>query len=139
MKKVITYGTFDLFHIGHVNLLRRAKSLGNQLIVAVSTDEFNLQEKGKTTIVPFEHRVKMLESCRYVDKVIAENSWQQKADDITHYQISTFVMGDDWFGKFDELKSLCEVVYLPRTKNISSTAIKQAMSILNQVQKELLL
>ncbi len=116
MKTVITYGTFDLFHIGHVNLLRRAKSLGNQLIVAVSTDEFNLQEKGKTTIVPFEHRVKMLESCRYVDKVIAENSWQQKADDITHYQIDTFVMGDDWLGKFDELKSLCEVVYLPRTK-----------------------
>lgn len=139
MKTVITYGTFDLFHIGHVNLHRRAKSLGNQLIVAVSTDKFNLQEKGKTTIVPFEHRVKMLESCRYVEKVIAENSWQQKADDITHYQIDTFVMGDDWLGKFDELKSLCEVVYLPRTKNISSTAIKQAMSVLNQVQKELLL
>lgn len=139
MKTVITYGTFDLFHIGHVNLLRRAKALGDQLIVAVSTDDFNFKEKGKTTIVPFEHRVTMLESCRYVDKVIAENSWIQKFDDVPKYNIDIFVMGDDWLGKFDDLKSLCEVVYIPRTKNISSTAIKQAMSVLNQFQKELLL
>lgn len=137
MKTVITYGTFDLFHVGHVNLLKRARSLGDRLIVAVSTDEFNLQEKGKTTIVPYEHRVKVLESCRYVDLVIPESSWSQKEEDITEYQIDTFVMGDDWEGKFDDLKALCTVVYLPRTKNISSTAIKQAVAVITQLSKEL--
>ena len=137
MKTVITYGTFDLFHVGHVNLLKRARSLGDRLIVAVSTDEFNLQEKGKTTIVPYEHRVKVLESCRYVDLVIPESSWSQKERDILEYQIDTFVMGDDWEGKFDELKTLCTVVYLPRTKNISSTAIKQAVAVITQLSKEL--
>ncbi|WNO61820.1 glycerol-3-phosphate cytidylyltransferase [Rheinheimera sp. MMS21-TC3] len=137
MKTVITYGTFDLFHVGHVNLLKRARSLGDRLIVGVSTDEFNLNEKGKTTIVPYEHRVKVLASCRYVDLVIPEHSWQQKIDDIRKYQVNTFVMGDDWQGKFDELSALCEVKYLPRTQNISSTSIKQAMSVLLQLNREL--
>lgn len=137
MKTVITYGTFDLFHVGHVNLLKRARELGDRLVVAVSTDEFNLQEKNKTTIVPYEHRVKVLESCRYVDLVIAESSWSQKERDILEYHIDTFVMGDDWEGKFDELKTLCNVVYLPRTKNISSTAIKQAVAVITQLSKEL--
>jgi glycerol-3-phosphate cytidylyltransferase len=137
MKTVITYGTFDLFHVGHVNLLKRARELGDRLVVAVSTDEFNLQEKNKTTIVPYEHRVKVLESCRYVDLVIPESSWSQKERDILEYQIDTFIMGDDWEGKFDELKTLCNVVYLPRTKNISSTAIKQAVAVITQLSKEL--
>lgn len=137
MKTVITYGTFDLFHVGHVNLLKRARELGDRLVVAVSTDEFNLQEKGKTTIVPYEHRVKVLESCRYVDMVIPEHGWAQKEHDIQKYGVDVFVMGDDWLGKFDELKSLCEVVYFPRTQNISSSEIKNALSILAYINKEL--
>lgn len=137
MKTILTYGTFDLFHIGHVNLLKRARELGDRLIVAVSTDEFNLKEKNKTTIVPYEYRVAVLESCRYVDLVIPESGWEQKTEDIKKYNVSTFVMGDDWIGKFDELQILCDVVYLPRTKNISSTAIKQAMRVLHQLDKEL--
>lgn len=136
MKTVITYGTFDLFHIGHVNLLKRAKSLGDRLIVAVSSDDFNRQ-KGKTTLVPYEHRRAVVESCRYVDQVIAEHNWQQKAEDIEKYQVDVFVMGDDWHGKFDELKQHCDVVYLPRTRDISSTAIKQAMAVIAQVEREL--
>lgn len=137
MKTVITYGTFDLFHIGHVNLLKRARELGDRLIVGVSTDEFNLNEKGKTTIVPYHHRVSVLESCRYVDLVIPEQSWQQKADDIHRYNVATFVMGSDWQGKFDELKTHCEVVYLERTRDISSSSIKQAMAVLMQLNREL--
>ncbi|CCE22429.1 glycerol-3-phosphate cytidylyltransferase [Methylotuvimicrobium alcaliphilum] len=137
MKTVITYGTFDLFHVGHVNLLQRARALGDRLIVGVSTDEFNLNEKGKTTIVPFEHRVKVLESCRYVDQVIPEHNWRQKESDIKKYDVDIFVIGDDWQGKFDELKSCCDVIYLPRTRNISSTAIKQAMAVIEQLNKEL--
>lgn len=137
MKTVLTYGTFDLFHVGHVNLLQRAKALGDKLIVGVSTDEFNFNEKNKTTIVPFEHRVKVLESCRHVDLVVPEHSWQQKVDDIQKYQVDVFVMGDDWNGKFDDLKTYCDVIYLSRTRNISSTAIKQAMAVLNQLNQEL--
>lgn len=137
MRTILTYGTFDLFHIGHVNLLKRARELGDRLIVGVSTDEFNLHEKNKTTIVRYEHRVKVLESCRYVDLVIPEHSWQQKAEDIKKYQVGTFVIGDDWQGKFDELKYHCEVVYLERTRDISSSSIKQAMSVLMQLNREL--
>jgi len=137
MKTIITYGTFDLFHIGHVNLLKRARELGDRLIVGVSTDEFNLNEKGKTTIVPYEHRVKVLESCRYVDLVIPEQGWRQKTEDIHFFEVDVFVMGSDWQGKFDELSALCEVKYLPRTQNISSTSIKQAMSVLLQLNREL--
>lgn len=135
MKTILTYGTFDLFHIGHVNLLQRARALGDRLIVGVSTDEFNLSEKSKTTIVPFEHRVKVLESCRYVDQVISESCWQQKADDIVKYNVDIFVMGDDWKGKFDELKTLCDVVYLNRTQDVSSTALKQAVAVLMQLKQ----
>ena len=123
MKKVITYGTFDLLHIGHINILRRAKELGDYLIVAVSTDEFN-EKKGKNACYSFEDRKKILEAIRYVDMVIPEENWEQKEEDVKKYQIDTFVMGDDWEGKFDHLKELCEVVYLPRTKDISSTQIK---------------
>lgn len=135
MKTVITYGTFDLFHIGHVNLLQRAKAMGDRLIVGVSTDEFNMSQKNKTTIVPYEHRVKVLESCRYVDQVISESCWQQKADDIVKYNVDIFVMGDDWKGKFDELKTLCDVVYLNRTQDVSSTALKQAVAVLMQLKQ----
>ncbi|MCH8537860.1 MAG: glycerol-3-phosphate cytidylyltransferase [Alkalimonas sp.] len=136
MKTIITYGTFDLFHIGHVNLLKRAKSLGDHLIVGVSTDEFN-QSKGKSTLIPFEHRMAILESCRYVDTVIPEENWAQKADDIKKYKVDTFVIGDDWLGQFDELKAQCNVVYLSRTKQISSSSIKQALQLLSQLDKEL--
>ncbi|GGA64903.1 glycerol-3-phosphate cytidylyltransferase [Ornithinibacillus halotolerans] len=126
MKKVITYGTFDLLHIGHVNILRRAKELGDYLIVGVSTDEFN-QLKNKEAQYSFEERKVILESIRYVDQVIPEYSWEQKIEDIKKYNISTFVMGDDWEGKFDELKAYCSVIYLPRTEGISTTIIKNTL------------
>lgn len=124
MRKVITYGTFDLLHYGHIELLKRARSLGDYLVVAISSDEFN-KIKGKKSFFDFEHRRRMLEAIRYVDLVIAENDWEQKPRDIKNLNIDVFVMGDDWAGKFDEqLKNLCEVVYLPRTPNISTTDIK---------------
>ena len=125
MKRVITYGTFDLLHYGHINLLKRAKSLGDYLIVALSTDEFNWKEKKKKCYFPYEERKKLLESIRYVDLVIPEENWEQKKEDIIKYQIDIFTIGDDWKGKFDYLKELCEVVYLPRTPEISTTKIKQ--------------
>lgn len=124
MKRVITYGTFDLLHYGHINLLKRAKALGDYLIVALSTDEFNRNEKRKKCYFSYEKRKQLLESCRYVDLVIPEESWEQKRSDMRLYQVDTFVMGDDWKGKFDFLKDLCEVVYLERTPEISSTQIK---------------
>jgi glycerol-3-phosphate cytidylyltransferase len=123
LKRVITYGTFDLFHYGHVNLLRRAKALGDYLIVALSTEKFN-QIKNKTAHFPYEERKRILEAIRYVDQVIPEENWEQKISDIKKYDIDVFVMGDDWTGKFDFLKEYCEVVYLPRTKGISTTKIK---------------
>ena len=126
MKRVITYGTFDLFHYGHLNLLRRAKALGDYLIVAVSTDEFNTL-KGKKCYFPYEIRKQIVETIRYVDLVIPEDSWDQKEDDIKRYAIDTFVMGDDWKGKFDELKTQCDVVYLPRTDGVSTTQIKDTL------------
>ena len=124
MKRVITYGTFDLLHYGHINLLRRAKALGDYLIVAVSTDEFNWNEKGKKCYFSYEERKSMVEAIRYVDLVIPETCWDQKARDVAQYQVDTFVMGDDWQGKFDFLKQQCEVIYLPRTPEISSTKVK---------------
>lgn len=124
MKRVITYGTFDLLHYGHINLLRRAKALGDYLVVALSTDEFNWNEKHKKCYFNFEKRKQLLEAIRYVDLVIPENSWEQKKSDIKEFRIDTFVMGDDWKGKFDFLKSECEVVYLERTPEISTTQIK---------------
>ena len=127
MKKVITYGTFDLLHYGHINLLRRAKERGDYLIVALSTDEFNWNEKQKKCYFTYEQRKKLLEAIRYVDLVIPEENWDQKVADVKEFQVDTFVMGDDWEGKFDFLKDYCEVVYLPRTPEISTTQIKQEL------------
>lgn len=132
MKKIITYGTFDLFHIGHLKLLERLKSLGDELIVAVSTDEFN-ELKGKKTIIPYEQRAEIVAGIRFVDKVIPENNWEQKRDDIKKYNINTFAMGHDWEGKFDELKEYCDVVYLPRTEGISSTDLKQQLKQISNI------
>lgn len=127
MKRVITYGTFDVFHPGHVNLLKRAKALGDYLIVALSTDEFN-HLKSKKAYLSYHQRKIIIESCRYVDLVIPENTWEQKPDDIRQYKADVFVMGDDWKGKFDYLSSLCEVIYLPRTPDICSTEIRKYLS-----------
>lgn len=127
MKKVITYGTFDLLHYGHINLLRRAKERGDYLIVALSTDEFNWNEKRKKCYFTYEQRKKLLEAIRYVDLVIPEENWEQKISDVKEFRVDTFVMGDDWEGKFDFLKEYCEVVYLPRTPEISTTQIKQEL------------
>ncbi len=124
MKRVITYGTFDLLHYGHINLLRRAKAQGDYLVVALSTDEFNWEQKQKKSYFSYEERKAMLEAIRYVDLVIPENNWDQKRTDVQEYNIDVFVMGDDWEGKFDFLKEQCEVVYLPRTPEISTTKIK---------------
>ena len=130
MKRVLTYGTFDLLHYGHINLLRRAKALGDYLIVALSTDDFNAL-KGKKAYHNYETRKKMLESIRYVDLVIPEESWEQKIDDVKKYQVDIVVMGSDWAGssKFDYLKDYCEVVYLPRTEGISTTKIKEELKL----------
>ncbi len=123
MKRVITYGTFDVLHYGHINLLKRAKALGDYLIVALSTDEFN-SIKHKQSFYTYEQRKLLLEACRYVDLIIPENNWEQKIDDVKKYQADVFVMGDDWKGKFDFLKDFCEVVYLPRTPDVCSTNTK---------------
>ena len=125
MKRIITYGTFDLLHYGHINLLRRAKEQGDYLIVALSTDEFNWNSKQKKSYFDYEKRKALLEAIRYVDLVIPEESWDQKRQDVVEYHIDTFVMGDDWKGKFDFLSDLCEVVYLPRTPEISTSKIKE--------------
>ncbi|EMY5506655.1 glycerol-3-phosphate cytidylyltransferase [Bacillus wiedmannii] len=126
MKKVITYGTFDLLHWGHINLLKRAKSLGDHLTVAVSSDEFNAM-KNKKAYHSFEHRKMIIEAIRYVDEVIPECSWNQKKKDVVNKDIDIFVMGDDWNGEFDYLKDHCKVVYLPRTVGISTTKIKKEL------------
>ncbi len=123
MKKVITYGTFDLFHYGHLMILERARALGDYLVVAVSTDEFNAI-KGKICTYPYEHRSQIVRALKCVDKVIPENNWEQKPQDIRSNDINIFVMGDDWKGKFDFLEEYCDVVYLNRTEGISTTEIK---------------
>jgi glycerol-3-phosphate cytidylyltransferase len=129
MKRVITYGTFDLLHYGHINLLKRAKALGDYLVVAISTDEFNWNEKQKKCYFTYEQRKALVEALRYVDLVIPEESWAQKKTDVREYHIDTFVIGDDWQGKFDFLKDEgCEVVYLPRTPEISTTQIKHDLN-----------
>lgn len=128
MKTVVTYGTFDLLHVGHINLLKRAKDLGDQLIVALSTDEFN-RIKNKDAYHSFEERKIILESIKYVNKVIPEKNWEQKVDDIFKYKVDVFVMGDDWEGKFDFLSRYCKVIYLPRTEGISTTKIKQDLKV----------
>ncbi len=128
VKRVITYGTFDLLHYGHINLLQRAKELGDYLVVALSTDEFN-RIKGKKSYFTYEERKKMLEAIRYVDLIIPEENWEQKTDDVKQYCIDVFVMGNDWSGKFDFLKEEgVEVVYLERTPDISTTQIKEELA-----------
>lgn len=122
-KRVLTYGTFDFLHIGHINILRRAKALGDYLVVGLSTDEFN-KLKHKQSFSSYEDRKAIVEALRFVDLVIPEKTWEQKPGDIKTHGIDVFVMGDDWQGKFDHLKAFCEVVYLPRTENISSTMIR---------------
>lgn len=130
MKRVLTYGTFDLLHYGHINLLRRAKALGDYLVVAVSTDDFN-EIKGKKAYHNYETRKLMLEAVRYVDLVIPEENWEQKIDDVKKYDIDIVVMGSDWAGsdRFDYLKDYCEVVYLPRTEGVSTTQIKEELKL----------
>jgi len=125
MKRVLTYGTFDLLHYGHIRLLKRAKALGDYLIVAISTDEFNWNQKQKKCYFNYEIRKQLVEAIRYVDLVIPEESWDQKIKDVQEHNVDVFVMGDDWEGKFDFLQEYCEVVYLPRTEGISTTKIKQ--------------
>ncbi len=126
MRTVITYGTFDILHIGHINLLRRARELGDRLIVGLSTDEFN-GRKHKTALLDYDNRRVVLEAIRHVDLVIPEQSWEQKTADVRKYSAAIFVIGDDWEGEFDFLRELCEVRYLPRTQDVSSTSIKQTL------------
>lgn len=126
MKTIITYGTFDMFHIGHLNLLRNLSLMADRLIVAVSTDEFNT-EKGKKILIPFDQRAAIVEAIDCVDLVIPENTWEQKILDVQKYDVDIFAIGDDWKGKFDFLGEYCEVVYLARTKNISTTELKNSL------------
>lgn len=135
MKRVITYGTFDMLHYGHINLLKRAKDLGDYLIVALSTDEFNLKEKNKQTYFSYERRKQLLEAIRYVDLVIPEETWNQKVPDVKLYHIDTFVMGDDWKGQFDFISTETDasVVYLKRTAEISTTQIKKDLNKRNLI------
>lgn len=126
----ITYGTFDLFHIGHLNLLKRIKAMCTNLIVAVSTDEFNTL-KGKHCVIPYEQRAAIVASSKYVTKVIPEETWDQKKNDITQYNVDCFIMGDDWTGKFDYLTEYCDVLYIPRTPDISTTELKGKLSNLS--------
>lgn len=132
-KRIITYGTFDLFHIGHVRLLKRLADLGDHLTVCVSTDEFNAI-KGKKTVIPYAQRAEIVGACRYVDQVLPEQDWAQKRDDIVREKIDVFAMGDDWSGKFNDLGDLCEVFYLPRTEDVSSTSLKAFMEALRDEQ-----
>jgi glycerol-3-phosphate cytidylyltransferase len=127
MKTVLTYGTYDLLHYGHIELLRRAKQLGDYLIVGLSSDEFN-KGKGKSCFLDFNKRKELLESIKYVDKIIEEVSWEQKITDIKYFKVDVFVMGDDWKGKFDFLKDLCQIIYLPRTPLVSTTLLKNALN-----------
>lgn len=128
MRTILTYGTFDLLHIGHINLLKRARELGDRLIVALSTDEFNRVAKNKVCVNSYADRKVILESLRFVDQVIPEENWEQKNTDVEKYGVDVFTIGDDWEGHFDFLKDRCEVVYLPRTANISTTEIKNTIA-----------
>jgi len=125
---VLTYGTFDLFHYGHVRLLQRLSAMGTELIVGCSTDEFN-NLKGKTSVMCFDQRRAILESCRYVSRVISEETWEQKRTDIVNYNVSIFGMGDDWTGKFDHLNDLTSVIYLPRTEDILTTQLRDQIGL----------
>ena len=136
-KVVFTYGTFDLFHIGHLKLLQRLKLLGDKLIVAVSTDEFN-EIKGKKTIIPFEQRKEIVENIKCVDMVIPENDWAQKIQDIQKHNVDIFAIGNDWEGKFDFLKEYSDVIYLDRTEDISSTQLKNTLKTFSVSKDEIL-
>lgn len=127
MTTIITYGTFDLFHIGHLRLLDRAAALGDRLVVGVSTDEFNLQ-KEKSCVHPYEERAAIVGALRMVDEVFPESSWDQKIDDIKRFGANTFLMGSDWEGRFDYLREYCNVVYLPRTPSVSTTERKELIA-----------
>ncbi|AXI46774.1 glycerol-3-phosphate cytidylyltransferase [Sulfitobacter sp. SK012] len=127
-RTILTYGTFDLFHHGHARLLSRLTALGNEVIVGCSTDAFNAA-KGKQSTLPYAQRRAILESCRYVTHVIAEEDWDQKRTDIVNYNASVFAMGDDWEGRFDDLSDLAEVIYLPRTKDISSSLLRTRLTL----------
>lgn len=138
MKTVLTYGTFDLFHIGHVRVLKRIAAFGDRLIVGCSTDEFNAL-KGKKSIFSYEERAEILMSCRYVSEVIPEQNWEQKIDDVKKHKVDIFAMGDDWAGKFDFLQDHTSVIYLPRTEGISTTQIKDVVSAIKAEKKQQLL
>tara|TARA_B100002049_G_scaffold231829_1_gene210103 strand:+ start:197 stop:652 length:456 start_codon:yes stop_codon:yes gene_type:complete len=131
MTTVVTYGTFDLFHVGHVKLLRRLRELGDRLVVGLSTDEFN-KVKGKKVIIPFKDRKEILLSCKYVDDVFEEHCWEQKREDLIREKADIFAIGDDWSGKFDDLEDIVRVLYLPRTKDISTTELKTVLRQLNE-------
>ncbi|MGH1452351.1 MAG: adenylyltransferase/cytidyltransferase family protein [Paracoccaceae bacterium] len=128
---VLTYGTFDLFHSGHVRLLQRLKAMGDELIVGCATDEFN-EKKGKTAVMSYDARREILESCRFVDVVIPEYDWVQKPLDIAHYKVDIFAMGDDWEGYFDDLEAHCRVVYLPRTPDVSTTSLRERVDAMRK-------
>ena len=134
-KKIITYGTFDMFHIGHLKLLQKLKSMADELIVAVSTDEFN-ESKGKKVMIPYEQRAEIIANIKCVDNVIPEENWEQKVTDIQQYNIDIFAIGDDWEGKFDFLNKHCKVIYLERTKNISTTQLKKSLTNFMSIPKE---
>ena len=134
-KTIITYGTFDMFHIGHLRLLERLSQLAEREIVAVSTDAFN-EQKGKKVLIPYEQRAAIVQAIEYVDLVIPEENWQQKSTDIATYNVDIFAMGDDWAGQLDFLKSQCEVVYLERTQDVSTTALKKSLSNFLSISKE---
>lgn len=126
MKTIITYGTFDMFHIGHLNLLETLAAMGQRVIVGVSTDEFN-EKKGKKILIPYEQRARIVKNIRFVDEVIPECSWEQKRDDVVKYEVDIFAIGEDWKGEFDFLSDLCDVQYLPRTRDISTTELKKSL------------
>jgi glycerol-3-phosphate cytidylyltransferase len=130
MKTIVTYGTFDLFHVGHVRLLKRLKSLGDKLLVGLSTDEFN-QLKGKNVVITYADRKEILMACQYVDDVFPEQNWEQKRDDLIREKADVFAIGDDWSGKFDQLGDIVEVLYLPRTKDVSTTELKTVLSLID--------
>ncbi len=134
-KTILTYGTFDMFHIGHLKLLQRLAKLGDELIVAISTDEFN-KLKNKTVLIPFEQRAEIVANISCVDKVIPEENWEQKVTDIQKHDVDIFAMGNDWEGKFDFLKKHCEVIYLERTKDISTTQLKKSLTNFLSIPKE---
>jgi glycerol-3-phosphate cytidylyltransferase len=133
MKRVITYGTFDLFHIGHLNILERLRSLGDYLVVGISTDKFNAQ-KGKQCVVPYAERSAIVSALRCVDEIVPEERWEQKVDDVARFKIDIFGMGDDWKGKFDNLSKYCQVIYLPRTEGVSTTELQTKITIRHNTQ-----